>query len=641
MKSTKRPRHQGSLSDFGFASKEDKCSSQVVDLSSPVSSFATTGTANAEENAFSVLMSSKQVISAPVSTFASTTGTTNAKGSAFSILMSSKQVIKQRALSFQLMLTDGKLATCISDDVNKNTTEQHKWSCEVKVKQAALLEENLILSLSTNIASASSWDKSSGVASRSPANDSVLKSMLQKAIRRRLTGASIRLAMALSLRNMDDFLRRLTIICVEDVSLHPSFSIVVWLMIAVSKGFKFPCLTQSTTNDSDCYIHAVLLHIVGELAMAKGRDELAIRLDKANVYALCQSLLSRDCDAELVHSTQSSSDSQPVRSSPSTCNSPESSSLPLSLTATIQSSPLEDELDVLHNAKTYLNDIFEISLLDDSILAAVRTLVMSMVIRAAYGGMKGDVEMLQRQALLWLTRFCASLQQAHATVRVDESLFPTYSMHTYLHSSTIKSLYCAGLCGTSMLSVYMTSSTDDDDLECGRRVELGNLTKYIRRHQYASVLEEPHKPTSDAAWSILTPSDLILEGIDFHCDHGLVPWVLEELQQHHLFSTLLWSEDRLFVDVVTTSTTQRSGVYLKHDDLLTTNLIKKCMWLFRSSCNFHSPTFVYPAHLPKHIKLGSAEGEKFAISLLWGFICPFISKYCNRKKNAMVSTISK
>jgi|688.fasta_scaffold227175_3 hypothetical protein len=66
-----------------------------------------------------------------------------------------------------------------------------------------------------------------------------LKSLLQKCIRRQLNDQTIKTAYHLIKINIVEFLRRITIIIIEDVILHESYSILVWLMIAVSTKNKF------------------------------------------------------------------------------------------------------------------------------------------------------------------------------------------------------------------------------------------------------------------------------------------------------------------------------------------------------------------------------------------------------------------
>ena len=65
-----------------------------------------------------------------------------------------------------------------------------------------------------------------------------LQSHLQKCIRRMDSIKSVKTAKHLIDINIVSFLRRLPIIMLEDVTIHESISIIIWLMIAVSKGYK-------------------------------------------------------------------------------------------------------------------------------------------------------------------------------------------------------------------------------------------------------------------------------------------------------------------------------------------------------------------------------------------------------------------
>lgn len=71
-------------------------------------------------------------------------------------------------------------------------------------------------------------------------NYHVLKSHLQKCIRRKLTEKSIQTAYQLINCNFNQFLRRLTIIIPEDDSLRYYYSIIVWLMVANSSKKYIP-----------------------------------------------------------------------------------------------------------------------------------------------------------------------------------------------------------------------------------------------------------------------------------------------------------------------------------------------------------------------------------------------------------------
>ena len=73
-------------------------------------------------------------------------------------------------------------------------------------------------------------------------NVPLLKSHLQKCIRRQLTNKAIQTAWHLIKMDFNSFIRRLPIIMLEDVRLHYSISLLIWLMVATSKGY---CPTQT------------------------------------------------------------------------------------------------------------------------------------------------------------------------------------------------------------------------------------------------------------------------------------------------------------------------------------------------------------------------------------------------------------
>ena len=65
----------------------------------------------------------------------------------------------------------------------------------------------------------------------------VLKSILQKGVRRRRPLPSVRVAMELADKSLGDLVRRLPIICLEDSFYHYDFPYMVWLMVAHSKEY--------------------------------------------------------------------------------------------------------------------------------------------------------------------------------------------------------------------------------------------------------------------------------------------------------------------------------------------------------------------------------------------------------------------
>ena len=115
----------------------------------------------------------------------------------------------------------------------------------IKAKQAVDLlthGKDIDLVISSSIPSAAlSKDRGFGLVNRhSRLSVPVLKSMLQKNIRRRRPLPAVRVAMELADKSYGDLIRRLPIMVLEDSILHPDFPLLVWLMVAESKGFKPP-----------------------------------------------------------------------------------------------------------------------------------------------------------------------------------------------------------------------------------------------------------------------------------------------------------------------------------------------------------------------------------------------------------------
>eukprot|EP00581_Thalassiosira_minuscula_P011324 CAMPEP_0183727876 /NCGR_PEP_ID=MMETSP0737-20130205/26614_1 /TAXON_ID=385413 /ORGANISM="Thalassiosira miniscula, Strain CCMP1093" /LENGTH=602 /DNA_ID=CAMNT_0025959627 /DNA_START=77 /DNA_END=1882 /DNA_ORIENTATION=+ len=162
-----------------------------------------------------------------------------------------------------------------------------------------------------------------------------LKSCLQKSMRRRAPLPAVRVAMELADRSWGDLIRRLPIIVLEDSTLHPDFGLLVWLMVAESKGY-FPCMTLLVR----------VLQIIFEVASCPRHDILSEteRYLDSNNHKLPPCLSLKTPTAELFPTHQPTTN-------------------------------------------------------------ACEVLIRSMLLRAQYGGMKCDVQMLHSFALVWLRRF--------------------------------------------------------------------------------------------------------------------------------------------------------------------------------------------------------------------------------------------
>lgn len=86
---------------------------------------------------------------------------------------------------------------------------------------------------------------------------------MQKCVRRRLPRDAARLAHALLAASPSDALRRVAVMAAEDAAVHPHLPAVVWMMMAVAKGFA---LTADHT--------ALVIRVVSDLAGTHVRDAL-------------------------------------------------------------------------------------------------------------------------------------------------------------------------------------------------------------------------------------------------------------------------------------------------------------------------------------------------------------------------------
>lgn len=182
---------------------------------------------------------------------------------------------------------------------------------------------------------------------------SLLKSLLQKNVRLCRPESAVRVAKELILLSFNEFIRRISVIMIEDAILHPGLPMIMWLTMAHSKGFI-------PTN----YHINLCLNIVHELSAVEWREVLGSndeQLPSGSFHI-----------AELKHL-------QPVEA----------------------------------------------------------TLIKSILARAAFGGMKGDILMLCKVSHLWLHRFSSynvssppllpelTVQQLNGLPYLDPSICPS------------------------------------------------------------------------------------------------------------------------------------------------------------------------------------------------------------------------
>ena len=158
--------------------------------------------------------------------------------------------------------------------------------------------------------------------------------------------------------------RRLPIICLEDGALHPAFPILVWCMVASSKGYLLPD-----------YLLATCVHIIAEVSESPYMDCLTARESGSDSAPLSPADRAGDRLDPSAHATPSIG--SPARSS----------------------SLGPENTQHRKRAKLGSHDIRQ------QPASAARTLVLSIMLRTSFGGMACDIVMLKKYTSLWYNRF--------------------------------------------------------------------------------------------------------------------------------------------------------------------------------------------------------------------------------------------
>lgn len=157
-------------------------------------------------------------------------------------------------------------------------------------------------------------------------------------------------------------IRRLPIICLEDGALHPAFPVLVWCMVASSKGYLLPD-----------YLLATCVHIIAEVSESPYMDCLSAREGGSTP----QTPGGRPEDSLDAPSAATQSTGTPINSFSLSLKSHQSKRRARMSSYDIRQQPA----------------------------SATRTLVLSIMLRTAFGGMACDVVMLKKYTSLWYNRF--------------------------------------------------------------------------------------------------------------------------------------------------------------------------------------------------------------------------------------------
>eukprot|EP01130_Rhizamoeba_saxonica_P000644 TRINITY_DN10593_c0_g1_i1.p1 TRINITY_DN10593_c0_g1~~TRINITY_DN10593_c0_g1_i1.p1 ORF type:complete len:377 (+),score=61.84 TRINITY_DN10593_c0_g1_i1:54-1184(+) len=140
-----------------------------------------------------------------------------------------------------------------------NTLSSH-WFANVSLKKYWGTIDTLVIGVEDGVQVVDSYVQTLPTLENSYSVE-LLKSCLQKATRRSLPQTCLNVGYQLLCQDPIAFLRRLPVIILEDCLLHPDLPYVVWLMIAVGKGWKL----------RDCDIYKLLCLLV-DLGSVKCRD---------------------------------------------------------------------------------------------------------------------------------------------------------------------------------------------------------------------------------------------------------------------------------------------------------------------------------------------------------------------------------
>lgn len=517
---------------------------------------------------------------------------------AFSRMLAAQSQLKKTKLGstaeFRLDLIDGKLVPTFrfasdSDQPQSPSAIPAVWSDECSVRKFSMTlsddgeqgvrgtndtdgYQQLSVTLSTNVPSETppgagiGGDTNQGrpPPPAGPVPTALLKSMLQKGVRRRLVGPVRRLCAALLRQSPVDCLRRVPVIMMEDSSLHPALPVLVWLMMALSKGYE-----PSTA------LQAVVVLASSELAMSRCRDRP---------------------DPPILAVTPFSPALAPTPLS--TAGGP----VPVSLQ------------------------------LSDLPLGAPRTLVASLLLRAAYGGMAGDCSMLEGFARRWAQRFFPT---AFGTTTSEEwgsvrrCPPPSLSVGAYLSSEAggfMEDLWASSPWGAAGLLAY------SDEGEGKGEGVLDPNSRYTK--DVASLLQIYNKGIAGGGISLpelpLQPSDLVPEGIDQHCDFKMLSH-LTETRGAAVRSCL--AAEIASSQSASASVSQPAVVSDEEVNLA----ISSALWLFRSSTNTRGETWLRPMGADPHQDLAAALHSeellamKKAKSKVWACIAKEASLYVSAR----------
>ena len=421
---------------------------------------------------------------------------------------------------------DWQLVTEASIDLTSS------WEGSVSIKHAGL-DKPVAVQLATNVPPAA-YNDLAAPDGRCKLSPSLLKSALQKAVRRGLATSAVRIAAELWRRNPQELIRRLLIIPIEDSTLHPAYPLLTWMMMATAAGY---------TPGEQCA--AAVLSFVADVACCKWVDKLRRGSDPDAQATETDSDGDSDDGGSVISvaSDHGGHDGgNKASEAPATATASSAASAASASKSTTESKPGT-------SSSSSKPDVSPSAL--DLLPPAHAALIRSIIARARYGGMGGDIRMLLKAAYTWKERL----------VGVDgeswlRSLFE-------MHGATPFSIKC----GDSSSSSTSSSSSSSSN------VPTPPYGSYKPRSAHSD-----GQPLTLRQVPFLRTADVPLAGVDFHCSD-----IIPELIARHPAAVSEFCKAALCgVDAVAGSSS--SG-----DASAAEGALRRAMWSYRSGINVRQP----------------------------------------------------
>ncbi|CAM9560173.1 unnamed protein product [Phaeothamnion confervicola] len=243
----------------------------------------------------------------------------------------------------------------------------------------------------------------------------LLKSMLQKNVRRCRAEPAARCALELMLKSYRDFIRRISVIMLEDAMLHPAAPLFAWLTAAGSKGFSPPpvvvaaCLS-AVYEMASCPFKDHLCEdgnaVAGSAAAAFPSTAEAAAVNEATAMAAATAMAEASKGNRAAAVLIPEAAASPASGAAARVGGDAAAAAPARTTDAGEA--VESEMNTAASA---------VSPRASQLLEAPRpreaarlgpaggTLCRALAIRVGYGGMTCDVKMMETASALWRRRF--------------------------------------------------------------------------------------------------------------------------------------------------------------------------------------------------------------------------------------------